>query len=53
MPIYVRAGAIIPVDPVRQYTAQPVTEPTTLRVYPRRQRRSSRCTTTTGSVRSI
>ena len=33
MPIYVRAGAIIPVDPVRQYTAQPVTEPTTLKVY--------------------
>lgn len=34
MPIYVRAGAIIPVDPVRQYTAESVTEPTTLRVYP-------------------
>jgi alpha-glucosidase (family GH31 glycosyl hydrolase) len=33
MPIYVRAGAIIPVDPVRQYTAQAVTDPTTLRVY--------------------
>src|SRR5262249_56813982 len=33
-PIYVRAGAIIPPDPARQYTAQPVTEPTTLRVYP-------------------
>jgi alpha-glucosidase/alpha-D-xyloside xylohydrolase len=33
MPIYVRAGAIIPVDPVRQYTSQPVTEPTTLKVY--------------------
>jgi alpha-glucosidase/alpha-D-xyloside xylohydrolase len=33
MPIYVRAGAIIPVDPVRQYTSQPVKEPTTLRVY--------------------
>jgi len=33
MPIYVRAGAIIPVDPVRQYTSQPITEPTTLRVY--------------------
>ena len=33
MPIYVRAGAIVPVDPVRQYTSQPVTEPTTLRVY--------------------
>ncbi len=34
MPIYVRAGAIIPFDPVRQYTSQPVTTPTTLRVYP-------------------
>jgi alpha-glucosidase/alpha-D-xyloside xylohydrolase len=34
MPIFVRAGAIIPVDPVRQYTAEPVTEPTTLRIYP-------------------
>jgi alpha-glucosidase/alpha-D-xyloside xylohydrolase len=33
MPIYVRAGAIIPFDPVRQYTAQKVSEPTTLRVY--------------------
>lgn len=34
MPIYVRAGAIIPFDPVRQYTEQPVTDPTTLRIYP-------------------
>ena len=34
MPIYVRAGAIIPLDPVRQYISQSVTEPTTLRVYP-------------------
>ncbi|HHY86676.1 MAG TPA: glycoside hydrolase family 31 protein [Verrucomicrobia bacterium] len=34
MPIYARAGAIIPLDPVRQYTAQPVSEPTTLRVHP-------------------
>jgi alpha-glucosidase/alpha-D-xyloside xylohydrolase len=34
MPIYVRAGAIVPLDPVRQYTSQPVSEPTTLRVYP-------------------
>jgi len=33
MPIYVRAGAIIPVDPVRQYTSEPATQPTTLRVY--------------------
>jgi alpha-glucosidase (family GH31 glycosyl hydrolase) len=34
MPIYVRAGAVIPLDPVRQYTTEPVTEPTTLRVHP-------------------
>ena len=33
MPIYVRAGAIIPFDPVRQYTSEPVKEPTTIRVY--------------------
>jgi alpha-glucosidase/alpha-D-xyloside xylohydrolase len=33
MPILVRAGAIVAVDPVRQYTAQTVTGPTTLRVY--------------------
>jgi alpha-glucosidase/alpha-D-xyloside xylohydrolase len=33
MPLYVRAGAIVPFDPVRQYTSQPVTGPTTLRVY--------------------
>jgi len=33
MPIYVRAGAIIPIDPVRQYTSEPVSQPTTLRVY--------------------
>jgi alpha-glucosidase/alpha-D-xyloside xylohydrolase len=34
MPIYVRAGAIIPLDPVRQYISEPVTEPTTLQIYP-------------------
>ena len=34
MPIYVRAGAIIPFDPIRQYTAEVVNEPTTLKVYP-------------------
>jgi alpha-glucosidase/alpha-D-xyloside xylohydrolase len=33
MPIYVRAGAIVPIDPVRQYTGEPVSEPTTIRVY--------------------
>jgi alpha-glucosidase/alpha-D-xyloside xylohydrolase len=33
MPIYVRAGAIVPVDPVRQYADEPVSEPTTIRIY--------------------
>jgi len=33
-PLYVRAGAVIPMDPVRQYTDEPHTEPTTLVVYP-------------------
>jgi alpha-glucosidase/alpha-D-xyloside xylohydrolase len=33
IPVYVRAGAIIPFDPVRQYTAEPVTGPTTLKVF--------------------
>ena len=33
MPIYVRAGSIVPVDPVRQYTGEPVAGNTTLRVY--------------------
>lgn len=34
LPLFVRAGAIIPLDPVRQYAMEPVTGPTTLRVYP-------------------
>jgi alpha-glucosidase (family GH31 glycosyl hydrolase) len=34
MPIYVRAGAVVPLDPVRQFTSEAVSEPTTLRVYP-------------------
>jgi alpha-glucosidase (family GH31 glycosyl hydrolase) len=33
MPIYVRAGAILPVDPMRQYTGEKVSEPLTLRIY--------------------
>ena len=33
MPIYVRAGAIIPVDPIRQYAMQEVNGPTTIKVY--------------------
>jgi alpha-glucosidase/alpha-D-xyloside xylohydrolase len=34
LPIYVRAGAAIPLDPVRQYTAEKVSQPTTLNIYP-------------------
>lgn len=33
MPIYVRAGSIIPVDPVRQYTSEPTQGLTTLKIY--------------------
>ena len=33
MPLYARAGAIVPIDPLRQYLTQPVSEPTTIRVY--------------------
>jgi alpha-glucosidase/alpha-D-xyloside xylohydrolase len=34
MPLYVRAGAIVPMGPLRQYTDEPVTGPTTLTIYP-------------------
>jgi alpha-glucosidase (family GH31 glycosyl hydrolase) len=33
LPIYVRAGAIIPTDTVRQYTSEKVNEPTTLNIF--------------------
>ena len=33
MPIYVKAGAIIPVDPIRQYTSEKTNEPTTFKIY--------------------
>jgi len=33
MPIFVRAGAIIPFDPIRQYAMQKVNEPTTIKIY--------------------
>lgn len=33
MPIYVRAGAIIPFDPIRQYTAEQVSDPMTIKVF--------------------
>ncbi|MEX2529321.1 MAG: TIM-barrel domain-containing protein [Gemmatimonadota bacterium] len=34
LPLYVRAGAILPLDPVRQHTREVVEEPTTIRIYP-------------------
>jgi alpha-glucosidase/alpha-D-xyloside xylohydrolase len=34
LPLFVRAGAILPLDPVRQYTAQSVADPTTIRIHP-------------------
>jgi alpha-glucosidase (family GH31 glycosyl hydrolase) len=34
MPLYVRAGAVLPMGPVRQYVDQPTEEPTSLVVYP-------------------
>ncbi len=33
MPIYVKAGSIIPFDPIRQYTAEVIKEPLTIKVY--------------------
>jgi alpha-glucosidase/alpha-D-xyloside xylohydrolase len=33
LPLFVRAGAILPLDPVRQYTAQATDQATVLRVY--------------------
>jgi alpha-glucosidase (family GH31 glycosyl hydrolase) len=34
LPLYVRAGAIIPVGSVRQYTTEPKDQPVTLKIYP-------------------
>jgi len=36
MPLYVRAGTVLPMAPVREFTGQAVDEPMTLRVYPGR-----------------
>lgn len=33
IPIYVKAGAIIPFDPIRQYTGQSVEEPTAIKIF--------------------
>lgn len=34
LPLYVRAGSILPLDPVRQFTAEKSTAPLALRIYP-------------------
>ncbi|HWB85835.1 MAG TPA: TIM-barrel domain-containing protein [Bryobacteraceae bacterium] len=34
MPLYVRAGSILPLGPVKQYTSEPVDEPLEVSVYP-------------------
>ncbi len=34
LPMFVKAGAVVPMDPVRQYTSEHVDEPTVLQVYP-------------------
>jgi alpha-glucosidase (family GH31 glycosyl hydrolase) len=34
MPIYVRAGAVLPMGPVKQYVSETVNGPLTLRVHP-------------------
>jgi alpha-glucosidase/alpha-D-xyloside xylohydrolase len=34
IPLYVRAGAVLPLGPIRQYTSEPNDSPTTLIVYP-------------------
>jgi alpha-glucosidase/alpha-D-xyloside xylohydrolase len=34
IPLYVRAGAVLPMDPIRQYTAEKVDGPMTLWIYP-------------------
>jgi alpha-glucosidase/alpha-D-xyloside xylohydrolase len=34
MPLYVRAGAVVPMGPVKQYTAEKVDEPLTIAVHP-------------------
>jgi alpha-glucosidase (family GH31 glycosyl hydrolase) len=34
MPLYVKAGSILPIGPIKQYADEKVTEPLTLKVYP-------------------
>ena len=41
IPLYVRAGAVLPMGPIKQYSDEPSTEPTTLVVYPGARGQSS------------
>ena len=34
LPLFVRAGTILPLDPVKQFTSEQVDEPLTLQIYP-------------------
>lgn len=34
LPLYVKAGSVVPFGPLKQYTAQPTHQPLTLRIYP-------------------
>ena len=34
LPLYVRAGAVVPIGPVKQYVTEPVDSPVTLTIYP-------------------
>ncbi len=40
LPLFVKAGAIVPIGPIRQHTQQALTEPTTLQIYPGANSRS-------------
>jgi alpha-glucosidase (family GH31 glycosyl hydrolase) len=33
LPLFVRAGAIIPFDPIRQYSSEKINEPTTIKIF--------------------
>jgi len=41
IPLYVRAGAVLPMGPLRQYVDEPSDEPLTLRIYPGADGRAS------------
>ena len=34
LPLFVKAGAVVPMDPVRQYSSEPIDSPTILQIFP-------------------